>query len=223
MAAQLPIVVYSDVICPWCFVGKRRFEAAVRSLGLADRIRLTWRPFELNPDMPAEGITRSQYRTAKFGAARSAELDRTMTETGREAGIAFAFDRMQRTPSTRLAHRLIWEAGRQGRQDALVERLFRAYFEDALDIGAPEILTRLGAECGLTPEGTQAALTSDESLQAVLGLEQQGLRLGIRGVPFFVLLQKYQVSGAQPPEFWEQALTQICAEADTATAAPSPA
>lgn len=218
MPAPLPILVYSDVICPWCFVGKRRLEAAVKSLAIADRIKLTWRPFELNPDMPPEGIARAAYRTAKFGAARSAELDRAMTETGREAGIAFAFDRMRRTPSTRLAHRLIWEAGRQSRQDALVERLFRAYFEDALDIGDPEVLERLAVECGLEAEGTRQALTAHESLQAVLSLEQQGLRLGIRGVPFFVLLQKYQVSGAQPPEFWEQALAQIKAEADAAGA-----
>ena len=90
--------------------------------------------------MPAEGIERKAYRARKFGEARSAELDRNMVQTGRELGIAFAFDRMQRTPNTRLAHRLIWEADRQGRQDALVERLFHAYFEEALDIGEPEVL-----------------------------------------------------------------------------------
>jgi predicted DsbA family dithiol-disulfide isomerase len=153
MSDPLSIVVYSDVICPWCYVGKRRLEAALGDPGMPAQVRFAWRPFELNPDMPAEGVERRTYRQRKFGEARSAELDRTMAETGRELGIAFAFDRMQRTPNTRLAHRLIWEADRQGRQDALVERLFRGYFEEALDIGAPEILERLAAESGLEADG----------------------------------------------------------------------
>src|SRR4029078_9397688 len=124
----------------------------------------TWRPFELNPDMPAEGVERKVYRTRKFGEARSAELDVKMASTRRELGIEFAFDRMRRTPNTRLAHRLIWEADRQDRQDALVARLFRAYFEEALDIGAPEILRRLAAESGLAPDGVESALTEASSL-----------------------------------------------------------
>lgn len=127
MADPLSIMVYSDVICPWCYVGKRRLEAALAepdAAAAAPNISFSWRPFELNPDMPAEGMERESYRARKFGEARSAELDRKMAEIGRELGIAFAFDKMRRTPNTRLAHRLIWEAGRQGRQDAVVERLF---------------------------------------------------------------------------------------------------
>jgi predicted DsbA family dithiol-disulfide isomerase len=128
---------------------------------------------------------------------------------------------MQRTPNTRLAHRLIWEADRQGRQDALVERLFRGYFEEALDIGAPEILERLAAESGLEADGVKEALTGDDSLSAVTHLEQQGYRMGIQGVPFFILLQKYGISGAQPPEFWRDALPRISAEAAAAAASVS--
>ena len=169
--------------------------------------------------MPPEGIERAAYRARKFGAARSAELDRKMLETGAELGIAFAFDRMQRTPNTRLAHRLIWEAGRQNRQDALVDRLFRAYFEEALDIGERAVLETLAAESGLDAAGVAAALSEEESLQAVVGLEQQGYSMGIQGVPFFILLQKYGISGAQPPEFWHDALPKIAAEA--ASAAPA--
>ena len=112
MSDPLPIVVYSDVICPWCYVGKRRLEAALASPGMPAQVNFSWRPFELNPDMPAEGIERKVYRARKFGEARSAELDVRMAETGREVGIEFAFERMQRTPNTRLAHRLIWEAER---------------------------------------------------------------------------------------------------------------
>ena len=215
MADPLSIMVYSDVICPWCYVGKRRLEAALAGPDMPAEVRFTWRPFELNPDMPAEGIERKVYRARKFGEARSAELDRNMAQTGRELGIEFAFDRMQRTPNTRLAHRLIWEAGRQGHQNAIVERLFHGYFEEGLDIGSLDVLTRLAAEAGLETEGVTRALTGSESLDAVVDLEQQGYRMGIQGVPFFVLLDKYQVSGAQPPEFWRDALPNMAAEAAT--------
>ena len=144
-----------------------------------------------------------------------------MPRPARELGIAFAFDRMQRTPNTRLAHRLIWEAGRQDRQDALVDRLFRAYFEEALDIGERAVLETLAAESGLDAAGVAAALSEEESLEAVVGLEQQGYGMGIQGVPFFILLQKYGISGAQPPEFWRDALPKIAAEAAGAAPATS--
>jgi predicted DsbA family dithiol-disulfide isomerase len=215
MSQSLAITVYSDVICPWCYVGKRRLEAALDSPGMPDDVRFSWRPFQLNPDLPAEGITRAEYRMRKFGAERAAELDRSMTETGRELGIDFAFDRMQRTPNTRLAHRLIWEAERQGRQNEIVNRLFCAYFEEALDIGSPEVLQRLAAEAGLDAGGVKQALSDASSLDAVVALEQQGRRMGIQGVPFFILLGKYAVSGAQPPELWRDALPKFAAEAAT--------
>ena len=213
MPEPLPIVVYSDVICPWCYVGKRRLEAALSGPGMPAAVDLAWRPFELNPDMPAEGIERRVYRARKFGEARSAELDAAMAETGREVGIEFAFPRMQRTPNTRLAHRLIWEAGRQGAQGATVNRLFRAYFEEGLDIGSTAVLESLAAEAGLEAEGVKTALTGAESLQAVGELEQQGYAMGIQGVPFFILLAKYGISGAQPPQFWRATLPKIAAEA----------
>ena len=213
MAEPLAVTVYSDVICPWCYVGKRRLEAALGAPGAPAEVQLTWLPFELNPDMPAEGITRAEYRMRKFGAERAAELDRSMTETGREVGIGFAFDRMQRTPSTKLAHRLIWEAGRQGRQNEIVNRLFRAYFEEAQDIGETAVLTKLAGEAGLDTGGVAQALDSPESLDAVMELAERGRSMGIQGVPFFILLGKYGVSGAQPPEFWQEALPKIAAEA----------
>jgi predicted DsbA family dithiol-disulfide isomerase len=218
MSDPLPIVVYSDVICPWCYVGKRRLEAALASPGMPAQVNFSWRPFELNPDMPAEGIERKVYRARKFGEARSAELDVRMAETGREVGIEFAFERMQRTPNTRLAHRLIWEAERQGEgaQDAIVDRLFRAYFLEGLDIGSAAVLESLAAEAGLEADGAKAALTGAASLDAVTELEQRGYGLGIQGVPFFILLAKYGISGAQPPEFWRETLPKIAAEAVSA-------
>ena len=216
MSAPLSVVVYSDVICPWCYVGKRRLEAALGAPDVPEQVSLAWRPFQLNPDMPADGITRAEYRMRKFGPERAGELDRSMKQTGREVGIDFAFDRMQRTPNTRLAHRLIWEAGRQGRQNEIVNLLFKAYFEDALDIGNAEVLTKLAVEAGLEAAAVARALSDQESLDAVVELENQGRATGIQGVPFFILLGKYGVSGAQPPEFWREALPKIAAEANAA-------
>jgi predicted DsbA family dithiol-disulfide isomerase len=213
MSHPLSITVYSDVICPWCYVGKRRLERAMHEPGMPAPIHLSWRPFELNPDMPVEGVERKVYRTRKFGEARSAQIDARMLTTGREAGIAFAFERIERTPNTRLAHRLIWEADRQGRQEAVVERLFQGYFEHGLDIGRREVLARIAAEAGLDADSAGRALLDPASLEAVRTLEQQGYALGIEGVPFFILLAKYGVSGAQPSEFWREALPKVAAEA----------
>src|SRR5258706_5142548 len=129
---KLEIELISDVICPWCFIGKRRFEKALPLIGREVPIEVDWRPFELNPDMPLEGIDRKLYRTRKFGSwERSKALDAQLAEAGASEGIQFAFDRMDRTPSTFEAHRLIWLAGEQNVQGAVVEALFQAYFVDA--------------------------------------------------------------------------------------------
>ena len=221
-AGALPITIYSDVICPWCYVGKRRFEAAVATAapGMPEDLAVSWRPFELNPDMPDCGMERTLYRARKFGPEKSRALDLQMAETGREAGIAFAFDKMTRTPNTRLAHRLIWQAGNEGRepQNALVNRLFQAYFEEGADIGQKDVLESLAKEAALDVKRARAALADEASLEAVLDLEDQGIQMGIRGVPFFLVINKYAISGAQPPELWIDALPKIAAEAAKAKA-----
>jgi predicted DsbA family dithiol-disulfide isomerase len=134
-----------------------------------------------------------------------------MARIGAELGIDFAFARMGRTPNTRLAHRLIWEAERQGRQDALVERLFKAYFGEGADIGAREVLEGLAAEAGLAADGVRRALDAQESLAAVIASEREGYDLGIAGVPFFILAGASSVSGAQPPDFWREVLPIVAA------------
>src|SRR5918993_4950707 len=140
MPGPLSLDVFSDVICPWCFVGKRRLERALDETGLASAAAIRWLPFELNPDMPPEGMERAVYRARKFGPDRAAALDRDMAALGRQEGICFAFDRMRRTPNTRDAHGLIAYATRYGRGSAAGEALFTAYFEDARDIGREEVL-----------------------------------------------------------------------------------
>lgn len=202
----LKLAIYSDVICPWCLVGKRRLERALDEVGLRDDAAIAWLPFELNPDMPADGRDRAGYRAAKFGAARSAELDAEMTARGREEGITFAFERQPRTPNTRRAHMLIAHASERGRADPVVEALFRAYFEDGRDIGDPATLVEIAAAAGLDRADAEGAVGDDRLRHEVERLEGRGAELGITGVPFFIVDQRWAVSGAQPSGTWVAAL-----------------
>ena len=183
-AHTIAVEVVSDVICPWCFVGKRRMEQASRLLGDEFRLDVRWRPFQLNPTMPKEGLDRRTYRTAKFGSwEHSQALDAQIAAVGTEVGIAFRHDLMTRTPNTFNAHRLIWLAGQERKQDEIVEALFRAYFTEGRDIGDASILADLAAEAGLPRERASDFLRSDHGSAEVTGEEAQARRLGISGVP----------------------------------------
>lgn len=202
----LTISVFSDAICPWCFLGKRRLEYALDQLGLRETTTVDWLPFELNPDMPAEGIERSVYRAQKFGAERSIELDAQMTELGRKEGISFVLHDMQRTPNTQKAHILIAAAKQQGSGDALVEALFRAYFEQARDVGDKTVLLDVAAGVGVDRQAALAALNSDELRTLIVNVEAQAAAMQIGGVPFFIVDQKWAFSSAQTTEQWIKAL-----------------
>lgn len=199
------IAVFSDVICPWCFIGKRRLERALDELGLRATTEIEWLPFELNPDMPADGTPRALYRAQKFGADRSAILDAEMAARGHEDGIAFAFDRIDRTPNTRNAHLLVAYATRQGRGDAMKE-LMHAYFETGRDVGRESVLLEIAAELGFPGDGARAALADSKLRQEVVAIESKAHELGISGVPFFIVDRQWTVSGAQTSEHWVAAL-----------------
>src|ERR1700685_1425092 len=146
----LQVEVISDVICPWCFIGKRRLEKAIAALDGQHSVRVRWLPFQLNPQMPKAGISRKEYRTRKFGSwERSQELDAKMVAVGETEGIHFVFDRIERTPNTLDAHRLIWLAEKHGIQDGVVEALFLAYFTEGKDIGCRQTLLDVVGEAGL--------------------------------------------------------------------------
>jgi len=195
---KLEIDIVSDVICPWCFIGKRRFERALRLLPRETQIEVHWRPFQLNPDMPLEGIDRKLYRTRKFGSwERSQALDAQLAENGAGEGIQFAFDRMERTPNTFEAHRLILLAGEQGVQDGVVEALFQAYFVNAMDIGNREVLAGIATAAGMD---ARDFLESERGRQEVGAEESWARRLGVQGVPFFLINGVAAISGAQQPE-----------------------
>jgi predicted DsbA family dithiol-disulfide isomerase len=195
---KLEVDIISDVICPWCFIGKRRFEKALPLIGREVPIEVHWRPFELNPDMPLEGIDRKLYRTRKFGSwERSKALDAQLAEAGASEGIQFAFDRMDRTPSTFEAHRLIWLAGEQNVQGAVVEALFQAYFVDARDVGNRDELAHIASAAGMD---ARDFLESDRGRQNVRAEEYWARRQGVQGVPFFLINHAAVISGAQSPE-----------------------
>ncbi len=197
----LTVDVISDVICPWCFVGKRRLEKAVATLVGKHEVVVRWHPFQLNPQMPRDGMDRRQYRTTKFGSwERSLALDAQITEVGATEGIVFALDRIARTPNTLDAHRLIRLGGEQGVQDAVVEALFRAYFCEGRDIGDRETLLDVVAGAGLARGRAEAVLSGDEGLGEVRAAEQDSRGLGVQGVPFFVVNGELALKGAQKPE-----------------------
>lgn len=196
----LHIDVYSDVICPWCYVGKRRLERALQVWDGAP-VNIRWRPFQLNPTMPRDGMDRRQYLEAKFGGPEAARaIYDQVAGAGVAEGIQFAFERIVRTPNTFAAHRLIWWAGHHGKQDEMVEILFRRYFLDGGDIGDFESLSQAAADVGLDRAIVETCLTGEEGVEEVRREEALGHQLGIRGVPYFVINGTSALSGAQPPE-----------------------
>ena len=196
----LRVHVYSDVICPWCYVGKRRLERALKAWdGVPVNIR--WRPFQLNPTMPRNGMDRRQYLDAKFGSPAAAQaIYGQVAAAGVEEGIPFAFERIIRTPNTFAAHRLIWLAGHHDKQDEMVDMLFRQYFLEGGDIGTIETLSQAAAHAGLDRAAIETFLAGDEGGEAVQEEEAAGHRVGIRSVPYFVFNGAKALSGAQPPE-----------------------
>ena len=195
---QLKIKVISDTICPWCYVGKRRLERAIALLGNLP-IEVEWKPFQLNPTMPREGMNRREYRTRKFGSwEHSRALDAQVRAAGAEVGIVFAPDMIVRTPNTLTSHQLIWLAGLHGRQDAVVEAIFCEYFCKGRDIGETAVLLELGLSAGLMRDEIERRLNNAETREAVLREERKVRDLAVRGVPTFVVNGVPLASGAQP-------------------------
>jgi predicted DsbA family dithiol-disulfide isomerase len=196
------IDIVADVACPWCFIGKRRLERALAQRPDIVATR-TWRAFQLNPDMPAEGISREFYLTAKFGSPRlAARSYSAIAGAGRDEGIEFAFERIRRTPNTLRAHRLIRLAATEGCGDAIVEVLFGAYFVDGLDIGDIETLAAIAVRAGLDYDTARTYLAGGIGAAEVLAEEAQARRFGIHAVPCFVLERGYAIAGAQEPEMF---------------------
>ena len=204
--ARLPIEVVHDLVCPWCYLGVRRLFRTMRRR--PDLLyELTWRPFLLNPDMPRAGMARADYVIRKFGGEdRARRLYASITEIGAAEGVEFRFDRIRRTPSSVDAHRMVRWASQFGRGSEVAEALFAAHFTDGYDIGDASVLRAVAASCGLDPMAAGSFLRSDEDVDAVHADNLRAHRLGINGVPCFVVSGRHAIAGAQEPEVIERLL-----------------
>ena len=209
------IDVISDVVCPWCYIGKRRLEAALAAYARenpeAGPPAIHWRAFELNPDLPAEGVDRQVHYRAKFGDDHEATLGRVQSG-GRDAGIAFAFDRITRQPNTRLAHALIAAAPAPAVQEELVEGLFRAFFVDGVDLTQARNLETVALRAGLEGGAIRAVLSEGAGLDRVAAEEEAAREIGVDGVPVFIFNHRYVVTGSQPVEVLLDAMRHAASE-----------
>ena len=201
--------VVSDLICPWCYIGKRRLEAALRALPPETAASVSWHPFQLNPGMPKHGVNRKEYCMRKFGSwDRCLEMYAQISAAGKAVGLEFRFEQQATVPNTLDAHRVIWLAAKVGVQDAVMEGLFRAYFCEGIDLAKRPALVQVSALAGLDPGRVERLLSSDEGTAEVLAEEREIKSLGVTSVPLFIILDEVAVSGAQPPEALLKAFSQ---------------
>jgi predicted DsbA family dithiol-disulfide isomerase len=214
--AILTIDVVSDVMCPWCYIGKRRLEAAVAALPDVS-LDVQWRPFQLDATIPPEGMDRRMYLERKFGGAEAAErVYAPVRAAGEAEAIPFAFDRIRRSPNTINAHRLIRWAGQAGLQEEMVERLFRLYFIEGGDLTDRVVLAKAAAEAGMEHEVAERLLASEADIAEVRADIEAAQNMGITGVPTFIVGGRYAVVGAQPADVLADAIAKARAEAPAA-------
>lgn len=205
--------ILSDPICPWCYIGKTHLDRALEQHP-DHPFNIEWHPFQLNPDMPAEGMDRRAYLEAKFGGPEGARnvYDR-IEETAKAAGLSVAFDKIERTPNTLDAHRLIHWSGLEGRQTATVTRLFKAYFENGQDIGDHAVLLDIAEGVGMDRAMTERLLAGDGDREDIRARDAHARERGVTGVPTFVIANTHVVPGAQPPELWSKVLHELTQDA----------
>lgn len=209
---MITLDIFSDPVCPWCLIGKAHLDRALERIG-DHPFAITWHPFQLNPDLPKGGADRRAYLEAKFsGKMNAARAYAQVVEAGAAAGVEINIERIERQPNTLDAHRLIHWAGLEGRQNAVVAALFRAYFRDGLDIGDAGVLADLAAGAGMDRAVTERLLASDADADDIAARDLDARRKGVRAVPTFLVARQYVVSGAQPPEFWAKVAADIAAQ-----------
>ncbi len=216
----MQIDIVSDTVCPWCFIGKRRLERALAARP-ERAVEVGWRPFQLNPDLPAEGMDRAEYVAQKFGKERAQRIYDTIRSAGEEVGIPFAFDAIRRMPSTLRSHQLIRWAGGAGVQDQVVEALFQSFFLKGEDIGADSVLAEIAAAAGMDRALVLDLLARDADAELVRAEDQVARDMGIAGVPCFIINRKYALSGAQDPAVFLQVFDLAEREEEAAAKTPS--
>ncbi|HQQ83412.1 MAG TPA: DsbA family oxidoreductase [Cyclobacteriaceae bacterium] len=210
MKPEIHIEIVSDVVCPWCYIGKRRLERAIDLVKDKIEVHVSYSPFELNPDIPASGIPQKEYLISKFGGEeRYQQITKQVTTTAAGEGLHFDFEHQLVSPNTRQAHRVLWLAAQTGHQAQLKEAYLKAYFEEGKDLSKTDNLIKIATHAGMNASRVAQLLNSDEGLAEVIALEQRNQQRGIRGVPFYVVNNQYGISGAQPTEYFVEALTSI--------------
>ncbi|MBX2915821.1 MAG: DsbA family oxidoreductase [Cyclobacteriaceae bacterium] len=216
---KIKIDIVSDVVCPWCYIGKRRIEKAIDQLKDKYEFEVSYLPFELNSQVPKAGLDQKQYLTNKFGGDdRFEQLTQHVTSIAAIEGLQFDFNKQKVMPNTRDAHRIIWFAKQEGKQLAVKEAYMKAYFEEGVDLSKPENLIEVAVKAGLQKEEVTSLLNSETGLQEIIEAEQLNQKRGVSGVPFYIINNQYGISGAQPTETFVQALTQIGSEVEAANA-----
>lgn len=203
--------ILSDPICPWCLIGKAHLERALEAHPEHDFV-IEWHPYQLNPGMPREGMDRQAYLDAKFGPEEARAFYGRIAQAAAEAGLEVDFDAIKVTPNTIDAHRLIHWAGLEGKQNAIVTRLFQAYFRDGRNIGDPQVLVEIAAKTGMDATMVARLLASDADRAEIEQRDAHARERGVRGVPTFIVANSWVVTGAQPPELWAQVIEEIAAQ-----------
>jgi predicted DsbA family dithiol-disulfide isomerase len=209
MKPQIKIQIISDVVCPWCYIGKRRIEKAMQTLDGEFDFDVEYLPFELNPNIPKEGLDQKEYFSKKFGAEKFKQLSAHVADVAAQEGLRFDFDKQKISPNTNNAHRMIWLAKQSGKQHQVKEALMKAYFEDGVDLTKDENLVGLAASVGMDAKEMAAFLKSTEGTAQVNELQQLNHQRGISGVPFYIINNQYGISGAQPSDVFVKALKEI--------------
>ena len=203
--------IFSDPVCPWCYLGKANLDRALESH--ADHpFEVEWHPFHLNPEMPEGGVDKREYLSRRFGAAQLDGIHQRFREIAAKAGVTMDPDTPKRIPNTLNAHRLIHWAGLEGRQTPMVSALMRAYWVEGRDIGEPGVLADLASEAGLERAAIARLLASEADRAEILEREAHARQRGVNAVPTFVVAGQYVLSGAQPPELWGQVIAELAAE-----------
>ncbi|MBL7862341.1 MAG: DsbA family oxidoreductase [Cyclobacteriaceae bacterium] len=207
---KIKIDIVSDVVCPWCYIGKRRIEKAMEQLKDQFEFDITYLPFELNPHIPKSGFNQQEYLIKKFGSAEKYEqITQHVTTIAAGEGLRFNFQNQSVAPNTRDAHRIIWLAKQEGKQASMKEAFLKAYFEEGVDLSKNENLASIADGVGLPVNRVLSLLNSDEGLNEVIAAEQQNYQRGVSGVPFYIVNNQYGISGAQPTEVFIRAFAEI--------------
>lgn len=213
---MVKIDIISDPICPWCYIGKTNLDRALEQIP-DHPFQIEWHPFQLNPDMPAEGMDRREYLERKFGGKEGAvRAYAPIVEMAEKVGLKIDFEGMKRTPNTINAHRLIHWAGIEGRQTFVVHRLFEAYFRDARDIGDVEVLADIADSCEMDAGVVAKLLSSDADIDGIRKRDTHSREMGVNSVPTFIIDNKHAVPGAQPAELWVKVIGEIMEQIEAA-------